>query len=404
MINQNLYKIIIADPGGSIAGVLVDYESISFGEKINGFVNCNLEMNGNRLLAWQNKALRTGCTIFIQRKINGTFRNVWAGKMPKEKDWSVDTNNIRNQSLIFDHLGKDFVENLPIRYSGGGDESQTMKNMVEFVQTPANYLGLSKPVSLSADECNYFIVPGLIQNAGRSTFFDFSKETSLATALDQVANTGLVQKQYIITPTIRHNTPRQFLVFVNRNTGAAAHYKGRSGTGLTNHLRYTIKDIKTSSDGFKNLLLLYGSDTLKTAVRSPSSSNIMLSQKVRYTDLGQKNVASAAALTALGERELQKFQNPTKLVNIELMENDEQFGKYGAGDTVRIQWTNQDDIFKNVDNIFRVYEINVSYDKLGFEKVSLKVALQDPIQMENGVGKLINYVKKSDKNINILNQ
>lgn len=407
MINEKQYNIIIYSLSNAIVGILRDYTEFSFGEKINGFVNCSITMNANKLPNWVLKEFKQGCNVVIQKKIDGVFRNVWGGKMTNKKDWSVDNLNIRTQTATFKHFGQDYLENVLIskNYNIPTDDGLILADIILYGQNPVNYSNQTVPFSVTNEEADYGIVIGSVDLTGNLSVFNFSqKNITLQKGIEQIINSkdpSNLDKQYLISPCFQKQNLKEFYFFKSQNKSIKATFSGVSGTGLTNYTKQNINKLKTTTGEIKTLIIGTGNG-INSGVRSGPSSGIVKKFKPKIKEVNFKNVSNLSILLGLLDKELTKWENPQKLIELEIMPNDEQIGKFGVGQYIKIDWINTDDTLENVSGVFRVYEINIKYNNIGFEVATIKIALDDPVSLVSGFESLLTVVRDSKDRLTIL--
>lgn len=237
---------------------------------------------------------------------------------------------------------------------------------------------------------------------------DFSqKEVTLEKAIGQIIEAKdpeNANKQFFISPSIKNNQEKQFYFFKNRNTAIQSNFYGFSSDTLINGGgKQNIMNLKTTGSEYKNMVTGQG-DNISSYQKADSSTGLVQAWKARIKYQSFKNVAVQDALNDLTKKDLQKNQNPAKLVELTIMPNDDQICKFGAGDYIRVRYENKDNLNKSLTGDFRVYEIGISYTNLGLETCTVKIAVQDPVSLSNPFEKALLLIKQGQDRLQILEQ
>ena len=409
MNNNSLYRLIILSPSGVEVGALKDYKDFSYGEKRNGFVMAEINMNANNLPSWALENFKTGCSLLIQRKINSTYKNVWGGIMSNKADWEVNNVNVRTKKAVFKHFGQDYFDNAPItkNYNVATDEGLILSDIILYGQNPDNWNAIDPGLAITSLEANYGITIGSVELTGNLTTQDFSsKLVTVGKAIEQVIEAKDPQnkrKMFQVSPTINNNFIKQFYFWKDYTSNIKAYFNGRSDTGLTNFTKQNILKIKTTAPDNKNVIIGKGENITKTA-RSTTISGLLQRNKARFKEESYKNVTDPDAVQDLTNKTLSKFENPERLIDIDIMSNDPQIGNFGAGDIVRIDYQCTDDKLESVLGNFTVYELTFKVDSFGRENASMKLATSDPAELEQGNKKLIMIIKQTQEKLQLLEQ
>lgn len=409
MNTNQLYRLIILSSAGVEVGILEDYQSFSFGEKRNGFINCELNINANNLPTWVLENFKTGCGILIKRKINNDYKTIWGGILSNKKDWEVNNINVRTQKAVFKHFGQDYFDNVPYfkNVTYPTDEGTVLSDIILYGQNPDNWNAIDAGLAITTSEADYGVTIGTVELTGNLITQDFSQKlVTVGKAIDQIieAKDPLnKRKMFLVSPSINKNTLRQFYFWKDYTSNVKAYFNGVSSTTLTNFTKQNIVKIKTTAPDNKNVIIGKGEALTKTA-RSTTISGYLLRNKARFEEESFKNVADGSVLQDLTDKSLSKLENPERLIEVEIMSNDPQIGNFGAGDIVRIDYKCTDDTAETVFGDYTVYELTLSVDNLGRETAKMKLATSDPAELERGNQKLIMIIKQTQNRLQLLEQ
>jgi hypothetical protein len=95
--------------------------------------------------------------------------------------------------------------------------------------------------------------------------------------------------------------------------------------------------------------------------------------KIREKILSFPNITTSALLREKALAELEQSIRLLDRWDIELVENEENTGRYRVGDIISIRYQDQDGLL-DVDTTARVYGIDISYDDRGVENVKLDLS------------------------------
>lgn len=395
------YTIYLYNNNDILIGEILNIENITYTEKDNDFSEVKVSLTTNNLETDIYDGLQPLCKIRIFRE----DRLIFTGIAPQAPEQIVDGSNVETYNINFEHVGKYFANRAQIQknYTSLMDEGVIAGDIVLFAQNPTNYNAMLSS-TFTQIQVDYFIDNLIIEETGTLTTFDFTKRTTVANALKQVCELDSDKKKFFkFSPHLKNQDEGTFEFFSLIPYYTDIVFSGQKNQGLTSsNVFQNIISLKRSSSPVANVIIAQGDGITTTVIGSQSSLN---TYKVIIKQVDFKNINQPAKLESLALKELQKSQNPKDIITVDIVENDPSIGQFGVGDYVKIDWIDSKSTQKSINDFYRVYELSISINGQGVEKMSLLLAQEDfDVNSLNWATKMIHSIKKNKETVEFLSR
>lgn len=334
------YRVIIKDKAGNSLGELINYRSIKFGKRLNNYGQAEFDIMTADPKAATFISLRKN-TIEIHREINTSLTKVWAGEQATSRAELKDSGDNWASVYCFS-----WFEQLFHRYTAaevifsdtdqGAIASSLINTTNALDQTRVNVGTVATTKDRDREYNNQNIGEAIINLANLSSGFDF-----------EVDEDGDFNADWILGAD---------------KTNSVIFKYGHNIKNAT-----VIEDFSSPV----NKAIVLGEATTETTLQRVERNDAALQAEygLREDRLQEMDIVGISTLQDKGDAAIRKYGVPLFKVEFELVRNlAPSIDSFDVGDGIRL--IIQDGIY-DIDEQFRVFEWEVTYDSAGTEKLKL---------------------------------